>query len=133
MNPHLFVYGSLMSSAGHPMGERLRREAQMIGEATIQGRLYKISWYPGLVASHEPGERVHGEVYALEDPGRALAWLDAYEGLEPGNPDFGEYQRLERPARLASGEEITAWAYLYRGDVAGLCAIPSGRWVAGQP
>ena len=34
---------------------------------------------------------------------------------------------------LASGKEITAWVYLYRGDVAGLSALPGGRWVAGQP
>jgi gamma-glutamylcyclotransferase (GGCT)/AIG2-like uncharacterized protein YtfP len=32
---------------------------------------------------------------------------------------------------LASGEEIVAWVYLYRGDVARLSAVPSGRWVAG--
>ena len=44
-----------------------------------------------------------------------------------------EYERAERPARLASGEEIAAWVYLYRGDVAGLSAVPGGRWVAGQP
>ena len=131
MNPHLFVYGSLMSSAGHPMGERLRREARLVGEATIQGRLYRISWYPGAVASGDAGERVHGEVYALEDPGRALAWLDAYEGIEPGNRDENEYERAEQPARLASGEEIAAWVYLYRKGVAGLSAVPRGRWLAG--
>ncbi len=34
MNPHLFVYGSLMSTAGHPMGARLRAEARLIGAAT---------------------------------------------------------------------------------------------------
>jgi len=108
MNPHLFVYGSLMSSAAHQMGERLRREARLIGEATIQGRLYKISWYPGAVASGDPGERVHGEVYALDNPGRALAWLDAYEGIVPGKRDQNEYERAERPARPASGEAIAA-------------------------
>jgi gamma-glutamylcyclotransferase (GGCT)/AIG2-like uncharacterized protein YtfP len=133
MNPHLFVYGSLRSSAGHPMGARLRREARLVGAATIQARLYRISWYPGAVASADPGERVHGEVYALDNPGRALAWLDAYEGIEPGKQDQNEYERAERPARLASGVEIAAWVYLYRKEVAGLSAVPGGRWVAGQP
>jgi gamma-glutamylcyclotransferase (GGCT)/AIG2-like uncharacterized protein YtfP len=133
MNPHLFVYGSLMSSAGHPMGERLRREARLIGKATIQARLYRISWYPGAVASGDPDEHVHGEVYALENPDRGLAWLDAYEGIRPGNRDENEYERAERPARLARGEEIAAWVYLYRKDAAGLSAVPGGRWVAGQP
>jgi hypothetical protein len=44
MNPHLFVYGSLMSTAGHAMGERPRREARLVGEATIRGKLHRISW-----------------------------------------------------------------------------------------
>jgi gamma-glutamylcyclotransferase (GGCT)/AIG2-like uncharacterized protein YtfP len=133
MNPHLFVYGSLMASAGHAMGERLRREARLLGAATIQGRLYKISWYPGAVASRDPGERVHGEVYALAQPSRALAWLDRYEGIAPGTTRYAEYERVEQPVRLASGEEIAAWVYLYRGDVAGLSTAPDGRWVAGGP
>jgi gamma-glutamylcyclotransferase (GGCT)/AIG2-like uncharacterized protein YtfP len=132
MNPHLFVYGSLMSTAGHAMGERLRAEARLIGPATMQGRLYRVSWYPGAVENADPEQRVHGEVYALGNPDRALAWLDAYEGIVPGREESGGYRRLERPARLASGEEITAWVYLYRGDVAGLSPVPDGRW-KGEP
>ena len=90
-----------------------------------------MSWYPGVVESGQPGQHVHGEVYALDDPGRAFAWLDEYEGIVAGSPNAGEYERLERPARLASGGDITAWVYLYRGEVEGLGAIPDGRWTAG--
>jgi gamma-glutamylcyclotransferase (GGCT)/AIG2-like uncharacterized protein YtfP len=133
MNPNLFVYGSLMSRAAHPMGDRLRREAKLIGEATLQGRLYAISWYPGAVACENPAERVHGEVYALADPVRALQWLDAYEGIASTRPDSAEYERTERPVRLASGEEIAAWVYLYRGDASKLTRIPDGRWAATVP
>jgi gamma-glutamylcyclotransferase (GGCT)/AIG2-like uncharacterized protein YtfP len=74
---------------------------------------------------------VHGEVHALHNPDRALAWLDAYEGIVPGKRDENEYERAERPVRLASGEEVLAWVYLYRADVAKLSQIPDGRWVAG--
>jgi len=132
MNPNLFVYGSLMASAGHAMGERLRREARLVGAATIQGRLYRISWYPGAVGSRDPGECVHGEVYALAQPSRALAWLDRYEGIAPGATRSAAYERVERPARLAPGEEIAAWVYLYLGDVAGLSIVPDGRWVTSR-
>jgi gamma-glutamylcyclotransferase (GGCT)/AIG2-like uncharacterized protein YtfP len=128
MNPHLFVYGSLMSTAGHRMGARLRAEARLVGAASIQGRLYRVSWYPGAVASADPEQRVHGEVYALGDPSRTLAWLDAYEGIVPGSEEAGEYRRLERPARLATGVEVTAWVYLYWKDVAGFTLVPDGRW-----
>jgi gamma-glutamylcyclotransferase (GGCT)/AIG2-like uncharacterized protein YtfP len=129
MNPNLFVYGSLTSTSRHPMGERLRREARLVGEATIEGRLYKISWYPGLVAGGQSDERVHGEVYALQAPAHALAWLDEYEGLVPANPDAAEYERTELPARLTTGETITSWVYVYRKNPADLVHIPSGRWV----
>jgi gamma-glutamylcyclotransferase (GGCT)/AIG2-like uncharacterized protein YtfP len=130
MNPHLFVYGSLMSTARHPMGERLSAEARLIGPATIQGRLYRVSWYPGVSETPDPGQRVHGEVYALDHPARALAWLDAYEGVAPGSRESGEYARVERPVRLDSGEEVTAWVYLYRKDVSHLPLVADGRWTA---
>jgi len=133
MNPHLFIYGTLLSTAGHPNGARLRREARLIGEASMPGRLYRIERYPGLVEGSDPQTRVHGEVYALNDPASALKWLDAYEGLVPGTDDQNEYERVERPVRLASGEHVTAWVYLYRKDVAPFRLIPDGRWGSSSP
>ncbi len=128
MTPHLFVYGTLMSTAGHSMGARLMREARLVGAATMPGRLYRLGWYPGLVEAKDGAGLVHGEVFTLADPDAALAWLDAYEGLRPDDPDGGEYQRVQRTARLAAGEEVTAWVYLYRRDVSGRVPIEDGRW-----
>jgi gamma-glutamylcyclotransferase (GGCT)/AIG2-like uncharacterized protein YtfP len=133
MNPHLFVYGTLLSTADHPKGARLQREARLIGEASIPGRLYRIKHYPGLVEGNDPHERVHGEVHALHNPVSALTWLDAYEGIVPGAHDQNEYERVERPVRLVSGELITAWVYLYRKDVARFRLIPDGRWLSASP
>ena len=131
MNPHLFVYGTLLSTAGHPKGARLQREARLIGEASIPGRLYRIKHYPGLVEGNDPQERVHGEVHALNNPVSALTWLDAYEGIVPGAAlDRNEYERVERPVRLASGELVTTWVYLYRKDVARFRLVPDGRWMS---
>jgi len=131
MNPHLFVYGSLLSNARHPMGERLAREARQLGEGSLPGRLYRIDWYPGLVEACGAGERVYGEVYALQDPMRTLRWLDVYEGLTADGPHDGEYVRRERPVRLATGAAIGCWVYLYCRDVSGLPALPGGRWPTG--
>lgn len=134
MNPYLFVYGSLLKTIAHAMGERLRAEAALVGSATVQGRLYRVSWYPAIIESSADADRVHGEVYRLENPAASLAWLDAYEGLTRDassvtEPD--EYQRVERPARLASNHDIiNAWVYLYRHPVTGLGHIASGRWEA---
>ena len=73
---------------------------------------------------------MHGEVYALETPPVRSAWLDEYEGLVPGNPNAGEYARVERPVRLATGETVTAWVYVYHGETAKLARVLSGRWSA---
>ena len=49
MNPHLFVYGSLVAAAAHPKGARLRQEALFLGPATIAGRLYRVTWFPAIL------------------------------------------------------------------------------------
>jgi gamma-glutamylcyclotransferase (GGCT)/AIG2-like uncharacterized protein YtfP len=127
MNPHLFVYGTLISRSRHPMAGKLAREATLIGSATLQGRLYRIAWYPGVIDSLDVEERVYGELYALADPHTSFAWLDAYEGLRPGRED-NEYARVERFARLAAVGEVAAWVYIYQGDPSSLSHIADGRW-----
>ncbi len=129
MTPHLFVYGTLLSAARHPMGARLLRQAQLLGEATIRGRLYDLGRYPGLTETDDPAEIVHGEVYTLNSPAATLPWLDAYEGIAK-DAFRNEYERCERAVHLASGGEVTAWVYLYRAPVKGLAPIRGGRWIS---
>jgi gamma-glutamylcyclotransferase (GGCT)/AIG2-like uncharacterized protein YtfP len=129
MNPNLFVYGTLMSTAGHGMGAKLAREASFVGPASIQGRLYRIAWYPGAVDTPIAAERVYGELYRLADPVASLDWLDAYEGLS-GGLHASEYRRVERIARPLGGAEVTAWVYLYQGDLSPFKLIVDGRWAA---
>jgi gamma-glutamylcyclotransferase (GGCT)/AIG2-like uncharacterized protein YtfP len=128
MNPNLFVYGTLLSPVGHPNGERLQREARLLGQASIEGQLFNLGRYPGLIEAPVAGTRVHGEVYALDVPSAALEWLDAYEGIVPGDHAQNDYARVERPARLGTGEEIAAWVYVYLKPVAAMRLIPGGRW-----
>jgi gamma-glutamylcyclotransferase (GGCT)/AIG2-like uncharacterized protein YtfP len=128
MNPHLFVYGTLLTRAGHRMGVRLRRQAQLLGAASIHGRLYSLGRYPGLVETEVDGHRVYGELYRLEVPAASLAWLDAYEGIAPQRGAHNEYERVERTVHLQTGARVTAWVYLFRASVQGRAALPDGRW-----
>ncbi|HEY7552583.1 MAG TPA: gamma-glutamylcyclotransferase family protein [Hyphomicrobiaceae bacterium] len=132
MNSLLFVYGTLLSGIRHAMGARLRGEARLVGAATIQGRLYSLGRYPGLVEGTDGQYAVHGEVYDLSVPAASLRWLDAYEGIVPGRPDTSPYKRVERPIRLVSGEAVTAWVYLYRKSVRMRLEVLGGRWVPPQ-
>jgi gamma-glutamylcyclotransferase (GGCT)/AIG2-like uncharacterized protein YtfP len=133
MSEHLFVYGTLMSAAGYPMGARLAREATSLGPATISGRLYDLGKWPGLRDSDDPQAIVHGEVYALSDMAQSFGWLDVYEGIHPDAPPLTEYVRARRPVRLCDGRELAAWVYLYQWDVMRGQPVPEGRWRPSLP
>jgi gamma-glutamylcyclotransferase (GGCT)/AIG2-like uncharacterized protein YtfP len=128
---HLFVYGSLMTSLAHPMGERLRAEATRIGPATFQGRLYRISWYPGVLDSADARDTVHGELYRLDQALHTLVWLDEYEGIHVGQSSVAapdEYRRVERHVTLDEGSVVAAQIYLYSRLVDSTSRVTSGRW-----
>ena len=129
----LCAYGTLMTAATGAMGTaqraRLNREAASLGPATTEGRLFDLGRYPGLVLPGTPATVVHGEMFALTDPGRSLRWLDAYEGIVPGKPGSGEYVRMERPVDLADGRRLTAFVYVYQRDVSNARLVPDGRWL----
>lgn len=128
----LFAYGTLMTSAAaSPTGrrerQRLAREARSLGPASVPGRLVDLGRYPGLVEGG-PGI-VHGEALQLADPDTTLAWLDAYEGIVPGERGRTEYIRAARTIRLEPGQDLTAWVYVYQPEATGRPEIPGGRWV----
>ncbi len=129
---YLFVYGTLMTRARGPLGAsqraRLASKGTSLGAATIAGRLIDLGTYPGLLEPAAPGDLVHGEVFRLDRPDEVISWLDSYEGVSPQAAPHDEYARMLTPARLATGEEVTAWVYRYRGEASGFPAIPGGRW-----
>ena len=129
MNPLLFVSGTLLSTVDHPMSRRLAGQADLVGPATFQGRLYQVSWYPGLVDGAE-GEVVHGELHRLRDSEGALACLDEFEGVTHGTSsvtDPDDYERVEREVQTEAGRR-TSWVYLYRGDWSQLRQVSTGKW-----
>ena len=129
---YLFVYGTLLTRArgelGADMGPRLGQESTSLGEATIPGRLFSLGTFPVMLEPAAASDTVHGEVLRLADPESVFVWLDPYEGITPGHKREGEYERVRRSVRLASGEELVAWVYLYVADPVHAPPIPSGRW-----
>ncbi len=131
MNRLLVVYGTLVTSHAHPQGNRLRAEALFLGAATIAGRLFRISWYPGLRPPERSTDIVHGEVYDLNDPANTLAWLDEYEGISQGGSSAAAgdaYTREERTVIMADGTPRHAFVYLYHRPRTSDVLIPDGRW-----
>jgi gamma-glutamylcyclotransferase (GGCT)/AIG2-like uncharacterized protein YtfP len=128
MTDDLFVYGSLCSWAGHPNGARLGSEAARLEPASIMGKLYRITWYPGLVPSDDPGDVVHGELVTLRDAAASFLWLDPYESLDKSD----EYERVRRVVMLGDGSRLEAWVYLYRWPIDPQMRVASGRWTGGE-
>ena len=134
---YLFVYGTLLGSdrglTGHNQRARLAREAKVIGTATLEGRLYDLGRYPGIVVpapgESTPGDIVHGEVLALSAADETLRWLDVYEGIVPGRIAANEYERVARDVMLDDGPAVRAWVYVYGGVSRDAILIPGGRWL----
>jgi gamma-glutamylcyclotransferase (GGCT)/AIG2-like uncharacterized protein YtfP len=129
MNPHLFVFGTLLSGYDHPMSRRLSGEAELLGPARCNGRLYRVKHYPGMTLSTEPADQVFGEVFRMRDPAALLAVLDRYEGCAEGMPEPTQYVRREVAVALEDGRALQAWTYVYNLPVAHLPRITSGRFL----
>jgi gamma-glutamylcyclotransferase (GGCT)/AIG2-like uncharacterized protein YtfP len=129
----LFVYGTLMGGAGHPIAARLGRESRMIGPASAGGRLYDLGTYPGAIASSAPGNRIYGLAVKLARPAQTLAWLDVYEGAIEPDPEQRLFERVMTQVKLAAGREIDAWMYSYRQSSSKARLLPGGRWSARKP
>lgn len=131
----LFVYGTLMSVARHPMGDLLRASGRSLGFGSIQARLYVIddpddpgkNYYPGAVPSANPADRVFGELHEVRDAD-VFAAFDRFEACAPGCTEPYEFLRRPVHVTLDSGAQIWARSYLYTWDVSGAQLIPSGRY-----
>ncbi len=129
----LFVYGTLLSedtgATSRAQRARLGREALVCGAATVEGSLYDLGRYPGLVVGTLAAGKVHGEVLELVRAAHTLAWLDVYEGIVPGEHPHTEYERRRLTALLTTGETVEAWVYVYLQPTLAARLIPGGDWL----
>ncbi|GAB3169171.1 gamma-glutamylcyclotransferase family protein [Telluribacter humicola] len=123
----LFVYGTLMRGFENPFANLLRQHATWMGEGTMTGLLYRISWYPGAVFVDDPKYRVFGEVYEIINPDVLLQELDAYEDVSPIESE-SQYLRRKVPVQLTTGETLECWTYLFNKSVTGLEQIIGGNF-----
>ncbi len=113
----LFVYGTLMPTAcdrlGHTARERLSSSGAWRGAASLQGILYDLGGYPGLVETADHATAVSGAVIELRDPAHVFLWLDIYEGIDPQRPETSEYKRVVRHVSHGHAGLLAAWVYIY--------------------
>lgn len=125
----VFVYGTLRRGGSNAC----RMEgAEFVGAASVEGKLYTITWYPGLVLAPGAG-RVAGELYRVGP--EQLAALDEFEGVSAHEVSGAEYQRAEALVTTTSPSSATWWAqvYAWMGPVEESRWIPSGDWLDVEP
>lgn len=123
----LFVYGTLRRACRSGAHNRYLASADFLGEAKLQAKLFRISYYPAIVLTCEDSW-VQGEVYKLPDEAELHA-LDAYEECAVPPVDGQEYIRIAADVVLATGEQIRAWTYVYNRPTETLELIASGDFL----
>jgi len=121
--PYIAVYGSLRQGFGLPdLPEELTTMLVDEGACTIEGDLYDLGDYPGLL----PGRgQVVGQLFRVTDSHGAFPLLDKYERFDPSAPDHSLY--IRHCVRLMN-PEVDAWVYIYNGFPATDKLIKSGDW-----
>jgi gamma-glutamylcyclotransferase (GGCT)/AIG2-like uncharacterized protein YtfP len=127
---YLFVYGTLRSdtySGSHR--QLIAPYFSLVSRATMEGRLYAIIDYPGLVAVEEDIDPVIGEVYAFDGDESHLMDIDDFEGCAPHSPAPHLYSRSREQAHLKDGTIVDAWVYRYNFPVNENMLIRSGNFL----
>jgi gamma-glutamylcyclotransferase (GGCT)/AIG2-like uncharacterized protein YtfP len=131
---HLFVYGTLRSDAGGAVHARWMRGVRLAGRASVAGRLYDAGPYPAAVPSDRPGDRIFGELYAIEADAEALlAALDGYEGVDAAHPALSLFRRETVAAEREDGTRVPAWVYFYNRPTRQMPRVTSGEWLRRAP
>ena len=123
----LFVYGSLRSGFHNPAYDYISKFFTLDGEATVKGKLYDMGGYPAAIPCTDE-YYILGELYELkqaEDFSWAIAQLDEYEGVNPGEDELPLYKRDIAEVQIKD-EKTNAWIYWFIGNVEGQPVISSG-------
>jgi gamma-glutamylcyclotransferase (GGCT)/AIG2-like uncharacterized protein YtfP len=128
MSNYLFLYGTLLPHHAPneiaPAVERLR----LRGDGVVRGFLYDLGEYPGAVLDDSAGGYIHGTAFEVPEDEVFLRELDAYEDCDPKNEKSSLFVRILHPVKLATGETLQCWIYVYNRDLSGARIIPSGRY-----
>jgi gamma-glutamylcyclotransferase (GGCT)/AIG2-like uncharacterized protein YtfP len=121
---HVFVYGTLRRGGRNDIN-RLAPAPRYVGMGEVQGRLYHMDWYPGLMLGGEEAVTVVGEVYEVTRELEAV--LDEIEGIEEG--DQSEYFKRDMSIDV-DGKPVTCFVYEINPDrVRGKEPLGHGDWI----
>lgn len=119
---HVFVYGTLRCGERNDIA-RYRPLPLFVGAASVDGRLYDLGAYPGIVLGE--GGRVMGEVYRIT--AEVEAALDILEEVKADGS--GEYRKREVPVTVVCRQFNCLVYEIHPERLSGRPVIPSGDWL----
>lgn len=122
---HVFVYGTLRRGEANDIN-RLQPAPRFVGTARLQGEMYHLGRYPGVILGG--ADWVDGEVYAITP--ELERQLDIIEEVYPQQTD--EYVKREVVVPV-EGEMLMCLVYeINPRYTQGLPRIAMGDWVRGR-
>jgi len=118
---YVFVYGTLME--GMSRHSEMQDGCTLVCEGAVQGELYHILDYPGLVVGNGT---IHGELYRASDMFQIIQRLDWIEGSGGSNPLFN---RVIQEVTTKQGK-VWAYTYHYAKNTDSFERIISGDWAS---
>ncbi|WP_200976535.1 gamma-glutamylcyclotransferase [Echinicola sp. 20G] len=125
----VFVYGTLLKETTHAIPKLFHQKSVFVTEAFTYGKLFQVSYYPGLVLTPPSLDKVYGQVFRISEIEKVLLALDKYEEAGPSFPYPQEYKRtMITVYDLQSSEPMKCWAYLYNLPTENLEQIVTGKF-----
>lgn len=124
----LFVYGTLRSGFDNTFRRLMVSQSTFLCMATIQGQLYDLGTYPGLILSDDDDARVVGELYQLHHPA-LIKELDLYENYRSNDLSGSLYIRREEMVLKEDGSTVKAVVYTYNKSVDEAVMIERGDYI----
>jgi gamma-glutamylcyclotransferase (GGCT)/AIG2-like uncharacterized protein YtfP len=120
MTTHLiFIYGSLRRGSARAMSLKFP-QSKFIAEARVNGSLYDLGAYPGLLLNDDSNSLVIGEVYEVDD--ETLSELDKFEASS-------DYWRRQVEISVGAKRRM-GWTYAPKPEsCSARSLISSGDWI----
>ena len=124
---HIFFYGTLMRGFWLRHCSNIESFLRFSGRGSVQGVLYDLGSYPGMIAGQGT---VAGELYEMLQIELLLPQIDAIEGCYPNSPTESTYLRRRVCVRRSGEVGVSAWTYIFNGTLGKANRILSGDYAA---
>ncbi len=124
----VFLYGTLRKNCSNHFR---MAGAEFLGAGSVDGKIYKVGWYPALICGIEG--KVRGEVYSVSKD--LLIRLDRFEGIYSQSKHAHEYHRIRQDVSMddQGSKQAWLWEWFPKGNAKPGALLKDGDWLNHEP